>query len=167
MQYILHTATNCHHPTLWPLLGTSSATKKLVPSNRKLFFKEVTAYSSLKTSFDYESDGSTEEGPEPASAVCLPFVIHSSTKVSRCFWDGEYLKLVSVDGSASSFNFNSDNGFHKIFKICSLVVRDFFIPRQVTENYMDYVRWKFLHRIFSSSLQVLATQVHCSPNFPF
>ncbi|XP_028799198.1 protein root UVB sensitive 4 isoform X2 [Neltuma alba] len=35
---------------------------------------------------------------------------------------------------------------------------DFLIPQQVADSYMDYVRWKFLHRVFSSALQVLATQ---------
>ncbi|XP_054824695.1 protein root UVB sensitive 4 isoform X2 [Prosopis cineraria] len=35
---------------------------------------------------------------------------------------------------------------------------DFLIPQQVADSYMDYVKWKFLHRVFSSALQVLATQ---------
>lgn len=69
------------------------------------------------------------------------------------------MQLVSVDGGASSFRFESDDQFRKLFKICSLTVRDFFIPKQVSGNYMGYVKWKFLHRLFSSALQVLATQV--------
>ncbi|KAE8655999.1 Protein root UVB sensitive 4 [Hibiscus syriacus] len=35
---------------------------------------------------------------------------------------------------------------------------DLFIPKQASVNYIGYVKWKFLHRVFSSALQVLATQ---------
>ena len=70
-----------------------------------------------------------------------------------------HLQLVRVDGGASSFSFDFDDGFQKMFKLCGLAFRDFFIPRQVSGNYMDYVKWKFLHRVFSSALWVLATQV--------
>nr|POF12623.1 protein root uvb sensitive 4 [Quercus suber] len=37
-------------------------------------------------------------------------------------------------------------------------VQDFFITKQVSGNYMDYVKWKLLHRVFSLAFQVLATQ---------
>ncbi|KAF5932096.1 hypothetical protein HYC85_028267 [Camellia sinensis] len=37
-------------------------------------------------------------------------------------------------------------------------LRNFFLPREVSENYLEYVKWKFLHRFFSYALQVLATQ---------
>ena len=67
--------------------------------------------------------------------------------------------MVCVDGGASSFSFNFDDGFRKMFRLCGSSVRDFFIPKQVSGNYMDYVKWKLLHRVFSSALQVLATQV--------
>uniref|UniRef100_A0A2N9GY57 Uncharacterized protein n=1 Tax=Fagus sylvatica TaxID=28930 RepID=A0A2N9GY57_FAGSY len=89
------------------------------------------------------------------------------------------LQLVRVDGGASSFSFNFndgfrkmfklggalsfsfdfDDGFRKMFRLCGSAFRDFFIPKQVSGNYMDYVKWKFLHRVFNLALQVLATQV--------
>ncbi|GMY24712.1 protein root UVB sensitive 4 [Fagus crenata] len=62
------------------------------------------------------------------------------------------LQLVRVDGGASSFSFDFDDGFRKMFRLCGLAFRDFFIPKQVSGNYMDYVKWKFLHRVFSSAL---------------
>ena len=69
------------------------------------------------------------------------------------------MQLVCVDGGVSSFSFDFDDGFQKMFRLCSSAVQDFFIPKQVSGNYMDHVKWKLLHRVFSSALQVLATQV--------
>lgn len=116
------------------------------------------ATNSLRTSINCEPEESLNKGPEPAGLTKLPVVVRGSGRVSRYFWDGNCLQLVSVDGGASSFRFESDDQFRKLFKICSLTVRDFFIPKQVSGNYMGYVKWKFLHRLFSSALQVLATQ---------
>lgn len=116
------------------------------------------AANSLRTSINYEPEESLNKGPEPAGPTKLPVVVRGSGRVSRYFWDGNCLQLISVDGGASSFRFESDDQFRKLFKICSLTVRDFFMPKQVSGNYMGYVKWKFLHRLFSSALQVLATQ---------
>lgn len=85
-------------------------------------------------------------------------VIRRSGSVSRYLWDGEDLKLVSLDGSAFSFD-DFEDGFRKLFRICSGSIRNFFLPREISGNYLEYVKWKFLHRVFSSALQVLATQV--------
>lgn len=120
------------------------------------------AANSLRTSINCEPEESLNKGPEPAGPTKLPVVVRGSGRVSRYFWDGNCLQLISVDGGASSFRFESDDQFRKLFKICSLTVRDFFIPKQVSGNYMGYVKWKFLHRLFSSALQVLATQVMIS-----
>jgi hypothetical protein len=65
------------------------------------------------------------------------------------------LDLVTVGGAGSADEDNDDG----LFWVFGCIVRDFFIPRQVSDNYMDYVKWKLLHRVFSSALQVLATQV--------
>lgn len=154
---LLHTATTHRHPLSWKLPEKES----IIPSGRrKLFFKSVIAYSSLGTSLDCcESDGNGR--PRHVSPIRLPFVIRSPAKVSRFLWDGDCLQLVSVDGGGGTSSFELDsNGFLKLFRICSFAVRDFLIPQQVAENYMDYVKWKFLHRVFSSALQVLATQVY-------
>ena len=65
---------------------------------------------------------------------------------------------MSVDGgraaAASGVDFDD-----RWLRACGSVVWDFFIPRGVTGNYVEYVKWKLLHRVFSSALQVLATQV--------
>lgn len=113
--------------------------------------------SSLKTSCEYEFQGL--DGPIPSAR--LPVVIRRSGRVSRYFWDGNenFLRLVRVDGRASSACLNFDDGFNNLFALCGSAVRDFFLPRKVSGNYMVYVKWKFLHRVFSSALQVLATQV--------
>ncbi|KAI9165560.1 hypothetical protein LWI28_016279 [Acer negundo] len=130
-----------------------SKTLKFVPK-KTLFF----TCNSLRTSINYEPGESLDEGPKPTGHTKLPVVVRGSGRVSRYFWDGNCLQLVNVDGGALSFSFDFDDGFRKLFRICSLSVRDFFIPKQVSENYMGYVKWKFLHRVFSSALQVLATQ---------
>lgn len=90
----------------------------------------------------------------------LPVAIPSPGVVSRYFWDGNCLKLVPMDGGNSSINFYREDGFGEMISLSSLAVRNFFIPERVNENYLDYVKWKFLHRVFSSALQVLATQVN-------
>ncbi|KAL5752819.1 hypothetical protein ACOSP7_023009 [Xanthoceras sorbifolium] len=130
------------------------------PKTRNFAPKKTLTFTcnSLRTSINYEPEESINEGPKPTGPVKLPVVVRGSGRVLRYFWDGNCLQLVSVDGGAFSFSFDFDDGFRKLFRICSLGVRDFFIPKQVSENYMWYVKWKLLHRVFSSALQVLATQ---------
>lgn len=85
----------------------------------------------------------------------LPIVIRRHGRDYKYFWDGSFLGLLCVDdGDPPTFVQSFEEGVRKLLKI----VRDFFIPKQVSENYIEYVKWKFLHRVFSSSLQVLATQ---------
>lgn len=73
------------------------------------------------------------------------------------------MKLVSVEGvghfSLRDFSGNFEDVVSKFCGVCGAAVRNFFLPREVSENYLEYVKWKFLHRVFSSALQVLATQV--------
>ncbi|XP_051117560.1 protein root UVB sensitive 4 isoform X2 [Andrographis paniculata] len=97
-----------------------------------------------------------------AKSFDLPIVVRHSGKVSRCVWDGEELKLVCVDGvdgsSLGQLSFNFEDTIRKLNRVCGDAVRNFFLPRVVGPNYLEYVKWKFLHRVFSSALQVLATQ---------
>ncbi|XP_074296577.1 protein root UVB sensitive 4-like [Silene latifolia] len=86
----------------------------------------------------------------------LPIIIKRNGKDYRFYYDGNSLELVCDDypnGSISLFN-GFENGFRKFVGI----VADFFIPKNVSHSYIDYVKWRFLHRVFSSGLQVLATQ---------
>ncbi|KAA8547276.1 hypothetical protein F0562_003860 [Nyssa sinensis] len=128
----------------------------------KLSLKPLTLSNSLKTSFDYEFEEQTlDKEIKPNTPTRLPVVIRQSGSVSRYFWDGNDLKLVSIDGTAfslSSFCLDFEDGFRKLFRMSSSAVRNFFLPREVRGNYLEYVKWKFLHRVFSSALQVLATQ---------
>ncbi|MCI66391.1 UPF0420 protein, partial [Trifolium medium] len=84
--------------------------------------------------------------------VRLPFVIRSSTKVTRFFWNGSCLELVTVGGGGGGGGSADEDNDDGLFRVFGCIVRDFFIPREVTENYMDYVKWKLLHRVFSSAL---------------
>ncbi|GAV80637.1 DUF647 domain-containing protein [Cephalotus follicularis] len=120
----------------------------------------TTQTSSLRTSINYDpEEGLHDNGPGPQPGHDrLPVVIRQSGRVSRYFWDGSSLRLLGVDGGASALSLDFDDGFRNLLRIYSLGVRNFFFPKQVNENYMEYVKWKFLHRVFSSSLQVLATQ---------
>ncbi|XP_028109970.1 LOW QUALITY PROTEIN: protein root UVB sensitive 4-like [Camellia sinensis] len=121
--------------------------------------KPLTLSNSLKTSFDYEfEEEKLDKSDEPASSARLPVVIRRSGSVSRYLWDGSELKLVSVDGNSFSLSLDFEDGFRRLFRICSSCLRNFFLPREVSENYLEYVKWKFLHRFFSYALQVLATQ---------
>ncbi|GJW12349.1 protein root UVB sensitive 4 [Tanacetum coccineum] len=107
---------------------------------------------SLKTSIQFSfEDQNIKKVNEPISPILLPVVIKQSDGVSRYFWDGNHLKLVAVDGNETCLK----NGFQRLF---GLSFRNFFFPRKVSDSYLEYVKWKFLHRVFSSALQVLATQ---------
>ncbi|XP_031254309.1 protein root UVB sensitive 4-like [Pistacia vera] len=157
MQASLKSATNTHpFQFQWEfskLPEFISKTPKFTP--RKAL---TLTTNSFRTSINYEPEEGLNKGPKPVGLKKLPVVVRGSGRVSRYFWDGKGLQLVSVDGGASSFGLDFDDGFRKLLRICSLAFRDFFLPKQVSENYMNYVKWKFLHRVFSSALQVLATQ---------
>ncbi|KAJ9560461.1 hypothetical protein OSB04_005621 [Centaurea solstitialis] len=115
----------------------------------------------LKTSFHFEfEEEKSKKELETTSPTLLPVVIRQSDGVSRYFWDGNDIKLVSVDGKPVNFDNFDDlrDGCRRLFRSCSLGVRNFLLPREINENYLEYVKWKFLHRVFSSALQVLATQ---------
>ncbi|GFQ01927.1 protein root UVB sensitive 4 [Phtheirospermum japonicum] len=123
----------------------------------------------LSTSFNFSHGYQEEEKLKPYNAddknpeiFNLPVAISHSGAVSRYFWDGKELKLVAVGGinsfSLRDFSSNFGDGLRKLGEICANAVRNFFVPRQVNGNYLEYVKWKFLHRVFSSALQVLATQ---------
>ncbi|GMI68102.1 ROOT UV-B SENSITIVE 4 [Hibiscus trionum] len=120
--------------------------------------KIPTLANSLRTQITYKLQGGVNNnGIDSSNLTKLPVVIRRDGKVSRYFCDGNCVRLLSVDGGGSSggsFRFN----LGKVVEASSLAVSNFFIPKQVSENYIGYVKWKFLHRVFSSALQVLATQ---------
>ncbi|XP_022879410.1 protein root UVB sensitive 4 [Olea europaea var. sylvestris] len=134
----------------------------------KTSLKPLTLSNSLKTSsFNHEFQEEEKlklilNNSSAQEIVSLPVVIRHSGAVSRYFWDGDDLKLASVDGvnafSLRDFSLDIGGGVRKLSRICGSAVRDFFLPREVSNNYLGYVKWKFLHRVFSSALQVLATQ---------
>lgn len=135
----------------------------------KTSLKPLTLSNSLKTSsFNHEFQEEEKlklilNNSSAQEIVSLPVVIRHSGAVSRYFWDGDDLKLASVDGvnafSLRDFSLDIGGGVRKLSRVCGSAVRDFFLPREVSDNYLGYVKWKFLHRVFSSALQVLATQV--------
>ena len=118
--------------------------------------KTLGSSNSLKTSCEHEFEG--VDGP--ISTARLPVVIRRWGRVSQYFWNGSEsrLQLVRVDGGASSLCLNFDDGLNNLFALCSSAVRDFFIPQKVSGNYTNNVKRKFLHRVFRSAFQVLATQ---------
>ncbi|TKY66104.1 root UVB sensitive 4 [Spatholobus suberectus] len=154
MPFSLHAATNHPHPTSWNLPNPKEPTTTPTNQNQNLFLRRVWAFSSLRASLDCVPDGA-KGAPPPASPIRLPFVVRGPTKVSRFFWSENCLQVVSVDGGNKAADVDFDD---RLLRACGSVVRDFFIPRGVTGNYVEYVKWKLLHRVFSSALQVLATQ---------
>ncbi|XP_075652586.1 protein root UVB sensitive 4-like isoform X2 [Castanea sativa] len=164
MQSTFYTAYNSHQfPPPWKSLEPNCISRKSIPYYKpQNQFQTRTLTNSLRIPLSYEPEEDIELLPRPKPKAAppsrLPVVIQRSGSVSRYFWDGNRLQLVCVDGGVSSFSFDFDDGFRKMFRLCSSAVRDFFIPKQVSGNYMDYVKWKLLHQVFSSALQVLATQ---------
>uniref|UniRef100_A0A7N0UY04 Protein root UVB sensitive 4 n=1 Tax=Kalanchoe fedtschenkoi TaxID=63787 RepID=A0A7N0UY04_KALFE len=105
--------------------------------------------------------------PQPNSfqslPAALPLVIRTKGTALRYFWDGSRLQLVPLD--VSSFD-------HPVASSFFLALRNIFVPLTVADNYIPYLKWKCLHRVFSSALQVLATQamfraigIGCSRSF--
>ncbi|XP_047167902.1 protein root UVB sensitive 4 isoform X4 [Vigna umbellata] len=147
MPFFLRLSTN--HYTPWNLTNSNEPAP---PTNQNLSFRRVSPLSSLRTSLDCVSDG----GVAKEVPVRLPFVVvRRPTETSRFFWAGNCLQVVTVDGGAADADVDFDD---RVLRVCGSVVREFFIPRGVTGNYVEYVKWKLLHRVFSSALQVLATQ---------
>ncbi|KAK9670701.1 hypothetical protein RND81_13G219100 [Saponaria officinalis] len=66
----------------------------------------------------------------------------------------EYMYLYDGNSSLELVGAHNGNASTNIVG----VVTDIFIPKHVTGNYIEYVKWKLVHRVFSSALQLLATQ---------
>ncbi|KAK9165648.1 hypothetical protein Scep_000839 [Stephania cephalantha] len=113
---------------------------------------------SLRTSYEGTHRGEGQGQGQGPNTIRLPLVIRESGSISRYLWDGTDLHLVRVDGDAANHWFDSHDCFHKFARFCGTKLRNFFVPRQVERNYLEYVKWKFFHRVSSSALQVLATQ---------
>ncbi|GAB2255318.1 hypothetical protein Droror1_Dr00009096 [Drosera rotundifolia] len=88
---------------------------------------------------------------QPSSKFQLPVEIRENGRVYSYIWNENRVEAVCLDCDSVSSGLSFENGLRKW-------VRDLFIPKQVGGNYVEYVKWKFLHRVFSSALQVLATQ---------
>ncbi|GAB2282543.1 Protein root UVB sensitive 4 [Dionaea muscipula] len=121
-------------------------------------FKAFPISNSVKTTKDFDLKQFHEKGEKPGSKTGLPVEISESGRVSRYFWNGNCVELICLDGDSAGSVWNFEDGLRKWATTCGSGIRDFFIPKQVGENYIDYVKWKFLHRVFSSAIQVLATQ---------
>ncbi|KAK9269748.1 hypothetical protein L1049_001526 [Liquidambar formosana] len=161
MQSTFHITSDSHH-FHFPWKTHQTHFKILSPTFKtpqKPFPKTLTLSNSLKTSFNfYESEEVEKADESVTTAQRLPVIIRRPGAVSQYLWDGNCLQLVRIDGGNSSGYVSFDDEFSKLCRFCGSAVRDFFIPQRVNGNYMDYVKWKFLHRFFSSALQVLATQ---------
>ncbi|KAL5987179.1 hypothetical protein ACLOJK_041176 [Asimina triloba] len=107
----------------------------------------------------------SQDSPAPPRPLQpLPVVIRRAGRASRYCWDGAHLRLLPFDrgeGDLLDDDLSAVLFMDEIRRLCQVsfsAVRNLFVPRQVQRNYLDYLRWKFLHRVFSSALQVLATQ---------
>lgn len=166
MKATLHLPSNSQIYSTWAV--RYDPIKPTKPLNPKTSVKPLLAVSkppNISLSFNHEYQDEEKVKPfhlnqESPENFDLPVVIRRSGTISRYFWDGKELQLVSVDGD-NQFSVWSFYGMRKLGGVCGAAVRNFFLPREVSENYLEYVKWKFVHRVFSSALQVLATQVPC------
>ncbi|CAH9068972.1 unnamed protein product [Cuscuta europaea] len=131
--------------------------------NPRTSLKPFIPRNSLKTdslNIEYAIGKDERSREQPSTPSRLPVIIRQSGGISQYFWDGNELKLVSFDGKALSLSDFCCNfeGVQRFVRVCVSAVRDFFLPRDMSVNYLEYVKWKFVHRLFSSALQVLATQ---------
>lgn len=150
---IIRTAKNLHSKSPYKPLIISNSLKTSFNSHKDFHFREE--------NFKNPENGEEEEENQFGVSYRLPIVVRNSSSVLRYFWDRNQLKLVALDGNSFSlwdFCSDFDDGFRKLVRICASALRNFFLPREVSPNYLEYVKWKFLHRVSSSALQVLATQ---------
>ncbi|XP_073288879.1 protein root UVB sensitive 4-like isoform X2 [Primulina huaijiensis] len=162
MEATIYTPSNSrlHHCKWDPPLSLNMPKPKIPkPTKPKTSLKPLIFICSNEFHEKLHSCRLSDELPETCG---FPFVVRHSGTVSRYVWDRRELKLVSVDG-INGFCFRDyfvdyEDGVRKLGKFCWSALRNFFLPREVSENYLEYVKWKFLHRVFSSALQVLATQ---------
>ncbi|XP_057868477.2 protein root UVB sensitive 4 isoform X2 [Cryptomeria japonica] len=86
----------------------------------------------------------------------VPILVHNKGVSLRYAWDGQYLLL------EKHLKILEAKSFKQFLKDClrrvRLIMLSLFVPEQVTSNYMDFLKWKFVHRIFSSAIQVQSTQ---------
>ncbi|XP_059283137.1 protein root UVB sensitive 4 isoform X2 [Lycium ferocissimum] len=135
--------------------------KPHIPNKLKTSINSPSLSNSLKTSLNFEEEKKLNKQEETSIPFYLPVLVCNSDNRFRYIWDGKDLKLVFLDGNAfslSDFCCNFEDTVQKLVKICNLGLRNFFLPREVSHNYLEYVKWKFVHRVSSSALQVLATQ---------
>ncbi|KAF5186758.1 root UVB sensitive [Thalictrum thalictroides] len=122
-------------------------------NNFNLNNKTLTISSSLTTSYE-----EIDSGNRP---LRLPIVIRKDGKVSQYIWNGSHVELECIDGNGNTSNWvGTDDWLHRLYQSCGTAVQKILIPRHVHSelNYKEYVKWKFVSRVFSSALQVLATQ---------
>lgn len=86
----------------------------------------------------------------------LPILVQTRGVSLQYAWDGQRLLLVKDSGrhrTESLREYLTD-----YVKRLRSVVMALFVPQRVHSNYMYYLKWKFVHRIFSSAIQFQATQ---------
>lgn len=93
----------------------------------------------------------------------LPVFAHKGGRRLQYAWDGRHLQVLNDKYCSSS---DSDRSrkvrLHGWLENCvdrmGESLKAIFVPEHVSSNYNEYLRWKCLHRIFSSALQVQCTQ---------
>uniref|UniRef100_M0ZSM8 mRNA, clone: rafl24-09-C04 n=1 Tax=Solanum tuberosum TaxID=4113 RepID=M0ZSM8_SOLTU len=161
MQSNLYPSTHTRCCFSWNSDKPQIPTPKILKHKLKTSIISPGVSTSLKTSLNFGEEKFNKQQEETTLPFYLPVSVRKSDSHSRYIWDGKDLKLVSVDGnsfSISDFDSNFEDTVHKLVRICVSAIRNFFLPREVSRNYLEYVKWKFVHRVSSSALQVLATQ---------
>ncbi|XP_020527501.1 protein root UVB sensitive 4 isoform X2 [Amborella trichopoda] len=100
------------------------------------------------------------EREEEHEFIHLPVVFHQGSRVSQYTWDGKHIKLVGFheEGLNCIGSLCLGRVFGNWVEMMNCSARKLFVPQKVQENYMGYLKWKLLHRVFSSALKVVATQ---------
>lgn len=86
----------------------------------------------------------------------LPILVQNRGVCLQYAWDGQRLLLVKDSRRHHTKSLRQFLKDH--VKRLRSVVMTLFVPQQVQSNYTYYLKWKFVHRIFSSAIQFQATQ---------
>ncbi|KAH9301488.1 hypothetical protein KI387_013071, partial [Taxus chinensis] len=88
--------------------------------------------------------------------VYLPILVHKKGVSLQYAWNGQC--FLSEKDLKTREAKSLKHSLKDYVRRARLSISSLFVPDQVPSNYMNYLKWKFVHRIFSSAIQVQATQ---------
>eukprot|EP00884_Botryococcus_braunii_P016315 jgi/Botrbrau1/3367/Bobra.0337s0008.1 len=141
-------------PSLWPRQGShvlASLTLALGKGKEKR--------DSQGSEKDLQQPESKEELNAGPTFRLLEYSTCKGREEQRFVWDGTRIRAVDVDQLKEGNNTSSVQWQQRLRRLNNTIFESLFPEKEaVTPDYWEYVRWRGLHRVFSSVMQNFATQ---------